>query len=180
MRRGSDDSSSSGTSATTATDTDSADDAKPADDETGNSDVAKSSSSSDDSGSAKESGIPKIADGTYKSGTATVEVSGEDEKTFDALTSGQTDDGSTLIGFMASDANLTIGFGPNPEDSNVSVAVSGLSVGGTFGQECGVQFSQNDSKGLAGEFTCTDAPAVDSASGKLDKRSLKGTFSVER
>lgn len=170
---GSDKASSNDTSDTTAADT--------AADGDSSGDTNAAQSSSDDSGSGgKGAGIPKIADGTYKEGTATVEVSGEDEANFDSLTIGQTDGGVTLLSFMGAGGNLTIGFGPGADDSSVSAGLAGLSVGGSFGKECGVQFSKNDSSGLAGEFTCTKAPAVDSGSGKLGERDLKGTFSVER
>jgi hypothetical protein len=110
-------------------------------------------------------------------------MSGGSGGTLEMQGGGQTSSGATLLTFADSGGtgNLVIGFGGGSDNvDTISALVSGVSAGGNIGQECTIKFSKNDSSEVAADFTCKDAPAVDSKAGRLSKRDLKGSFSVKR
>ena len=138
-------------------------------------------------GGGGTAGIPSIADGVFKSGTARVELSGARTETFDvSLATGITTGGNTVLAFATSDSQrvvqLTFLAAGSPDPGAVTVTTLNLSAlstaAGTWGKECQLKITRNNAAGLSGEFACTDAPAVGGAT--VTKASFKGTFAADR
>lgn len=138
-------------------------------------------------GGGGTAGIPTIADGVYKSGTARVELSGPRTETLDVgLGTGITTGGNTVLAFASSDSQRVVQLSflaaGSPDPGAVTVTTlnpTALSTtAGTWGKECQIKITRNNASGLSGEFSCTDAAAV--AGAIVTKSSFKGTFAVER
>jgi hypothetical protein len=138
-------------------------------------------------GGGANAGIPTIADGTYASGTAHVEISGGRNDTFDVdAASGITAGGNTILAFTGADNQKVVQLsflapgqgtpGGLSVATNVSNAV--FAMAGTWGGECQVKITRNNSSGLSGEFSCKDAPGLAGVIG--GKFNIKGTFAAER
>jgi hypothetical protein len=138
-------------------------------------------------GGGANAGIPTIADGAYKSGTAHVEVSGGRTDTFDGSAAGGiTSGGNTILVFSSTDNQKVVqisflapgqtGAGGVSVSTNVGGSV--FSTGGGWGSECQIKVTRNNASGVSGEFTCQDAPGIAGVVG--GKFNIKGTFAVER
>jgi hypothetical protein len=138
-------------------------------------------------GGGANAGIPTIADGTYTSGTAHVEISGGRNDTFDVdSASGVTAGGNTILAFTGADNQKVVQLsflapgqgtsGGLSVATNVSNAV--FATAGTWGGECQVRITRNNASGLSGEFSCKDANGLAGVIG--GKFNIKGTFAAER
>lgn len=138
-------------------------------------------------GGGATAGIPAIADGSFRSGKVHVEVSGGKNETLDIGTlSGSTTGGSTFLVYTTADIQKVVQLSLlAPTESDLGAVTVGTTVGavtfttiGTWGKDCQVKITRNDTAGLSGEFSCSNAPAAEGIRGF--GVNFKGTFSAER
>jgi hypothetical protein len=138
-------------------------------------------------GGRATTGIPAVADGAFQSGKVHVEVSGGKSETLDLGTlSGYTTSGSTFLVYTSADVQKAVQFSfLAATESDPGTVTVGTTVGavtfatiGIWGKDCQVKITRNDTAGLSGEFSCSNAPASEGIRGF--GVNIKGTFSAER
>jgi hypothetical protein len=124
---------------------------------------------------AVDAGIPDIADAAWNNGRIHLEVSGGVSSSFESDGTGTTTGGRTTMTFDKNDGKLATIILGEAEGAAISVSVDGVTTMGRFGIDCEISFTQNDSAGLAADFSCDDLNPVD-ASTTSSTISLTGNF----
>ncbi len=153
-------------------------------DPTSQRDDSSSPSATDDSGGDQPSGeaeIPEVKDGAFSEGNIHVEISGEQDVTFDADGGGLASGGLTLLQFASDRATVILTFqsGTESEPGGLSLTTLELSTAGGWGTECDVTLADSAAD-LKGEFRCEDIDSIDPRTTKSYKITVKGDFSVKR
>ena len=121
-----------------------------------------------------------VADGTYTKGKAHVELTGDKTATLDMNGTGFAAGGSGAFSYADTTAQLSVSIVLGPQDTGLAIAGKDIITGGTWGKECELKVTRNDSGGVAGEFSCPNVEAADPSILKQLKVSIKGSFSAER
>jgi len=125
---------------------------------------------------------PTIADATYTSGSAHIEVSGGKQLTLDAqLAAGMsmTGAGATLLMYPTEGSQGELfSISNSPETGlNFTLQAPGL-VTGSDAPTCPIELTQNDASGIAGRFDCSGLDALLGAVG--GSVNVKATFSASK
>jgi hypothetical protein len=124
-------------------------------------------------------GVPDLVDASYASGTAHVEMSGDNDASADFTTGGGfTGQGTTFISFSDGTGaqQLTISIGSTAAESGISATFDGVSTGGAFGDACSIEVTTNTASEVAGHFSCDGIDAINQST--VLSVNLDGTFSV--
>jgi hypothetical protein len=132
-------------------------------------------------GGGGTTGIPVVADGSFKTGTAHIEISGGRSDTFDLRSAGGfAASGSASIVFTDSQRTFNLTFTGGGEAAGaIVIATSAYTIGAELGKECQIKVTRNDANGLSGELTCKDATGIALPATPLAVN-IKGTFSADR
>jgi hypothetical protein len=125
---------------------------------------------------------PTIADATYSSGSAHVEVSGGTQLTLDAplaVGMSMTGAGATLLMYPAEGSEGELfSISSSPETGlGFTLQMPGLVTGGDS-SACPIELTQNDASGIAGRFDCSGLDALLGAVG--GSVNVKATFSATK
>lgn len=124
-----------------------------------------------------------IADATYTTGTAQVEVTGQQRLSADGTLlpgASLTNGGTTLLMYGAGEGEdaVVISISNGPETGlAMTISAAALITGGDGSSGCGFEFSRNDERGLAGTFSCRGLSTVGLDTATVD---VSGTFTAER
>ena len=131
------------------------------------------------SGDVIQRDLPKIVDGAWTKGTAHIEVTGGRSVTFDAPGSAAGVGGTGVLTFINATASQSFTASvSNAEQSGLSITSGTFVAAGTGGQECQLKITRNETAGLAGEFSCSNALAAESTTGQTFNVNIRGSFSA--
>jgi hypothetical protein len=154
------------------------------DDDGGSGDDDDDDSGAESSGSsrdAKDLDFPEFKAGNYTGGKVHLQVSGDEDQTFDVDGNGIGTDGFANLAYLTGNASIVLTFINDKSDGPgaVSITTDKFATAGEWGKDCDVSVKQS-SGGIEGDFECKGIDGLKTGTVKGLKLNLKGTFTATK